>query len=142
MYRFTLSGFYLFLDCVCIFFSVLLAYGTYHFFNLGREVTYEFSTLISFSLALAFVGCVILFIFGAYRRESGILNVLEVKNVILGILTCFAITNTFFFALNSLRRVTLWFSLFYSCSSWSPWHDPLPIRPWLLVCPKYFNAAS
>ena len=99
MYRLTLTGFYLFLDCVCILFSVLLAYSTYHFFNLGMEVTYEFSTLVSFSLALAVVGCVILFIFGAYRRESGILNVQEVKNVILGILTCFAITNTFFFAI-------------------------------------------
>lgn len=97
--RLTLTGFYLFLDCVCIFFSVLLSYGTYHYFNLGREVTYQFSTLIPFSLALSIVGCLILFIFGAYRRESGILNVLEVKNVILGILTCFAITNTFFFSI-------------------------------------------
>jgi exopolysaccharide biosynthesis polyprenyl glycosylphosphotransferase len=97
-FRMTLTGFYIFLDCVCIFFSVLVAYGTYHFFNLGKEVTYEFSALIPFSLALALVGCVILFIFGAYRRESGILNVIEVRNVILGILTCFAITNAFFFA--------------------------------------------
>ena len=99
MYQLTLTGFYLFLDCTCIFFSVLLAYGTYHSLNLGKEVTYKFSTLIPFSLSLAVVGCVVLFIFGAYRRESGILNVLEVKNVILGILTCFAITNTFFFAI-------------------------------------------
>ena len=36
MYRLTLTGFYVFLDCVCIFFSVLIAYSTYHFFNLGR----------------------------------------------------------------------------------------------------------
>jgi len=99
LYRLTLTGFYLLLDCVCIFCSVFLAYGTYHFFNLGKAVTYEFSALISFSLVLAVVGCVILFVFGAYRRESGILNVLEVKNVILSILTCFAITNTFFFAI-------------------------------------------
>jgi exopolysaccharide biosynthesis polyprenyl glycosylphosphotransferase len=114
VFRLTLTGFYIFLDCVCIFFSVLSAYGAYHFFNLGREVTYEFSTLISFSLALAVVGCAILFIFGAYRRESGILNVLEVKNVILGVLTCFAITNTFFFAIQfAASRYIMLFSFLF-----------------------------
>ena len=68
VFRLTLTGFYIFLDCVCIFFSVLSAYGAYHFLNMGKEVTYEFSALIPFSLALALIGCVILFIFGAYRR--------------------------------------------------------------------------
>ena len=97
LYRLTLTGFYLILDCICVFLSVLSSYGIYHLFGLGKEVTYGFSTLLFFTAIMAVSACMTMFLFGAYRRESGILNVLEVRNVILGILTCFAVTNSFFF---------------------------------------------
>ena len=97
-YRLTLTGFYVFLDCVCIFGSVFAAYGIYHLLGMGKGVTYPAAALVPFTVGLAALCCVCMALFGAYRRESGILNVLEVRGVILGILVCFAVTNTFFFA--------------------------------------------
>jgi exopolysaccharide biosynthesis polyprenyl glycosylphosphotransferase len=98
-YRLTLTGFYVFLDCLCIFGSVLAAYGIYHLLGMGKGVTYPASALIPFTAGLATLGCACMALFGAYRQESGILNVLEVRSVILGILVCFAVTNTFFFTI-------------------------------------------
>jgi exopolysaccharide biosynthesis polyprenyl glycosylphosphotransferase len=83
-----------------MFLSVLLAYGIYRIFEIGKETTYQLTTLIPFALGVAAVGCLSMLIFGAYRRESGILNVVEIRSVILGILGGFAITNALFFTLH------------------------------------------
>ncbi|HHE74100.1 MAG TPA: sugar transferase [Desulfobacteraceae bacterium] len=98
-YRLTLTGFYVFLDCVCIFGSVFAAYGIYHLLGMGKGVAYDARALVPFTLALAGIGCGSMALCGAYRRESGILNVVEVRGVILGVLLCFAVTNAFFFVI-------------------------------------------
>lgn len=99
IYRIAWTSLYAALDCACIFGSVLAAYGIYHLLGMGKGVAYEAGALVPFTLALAGAGCGCMALCGAYRRESGILNVVEVRGVILGVLLCFAVTNTFFFAI-------------------------------------------
>lgn len=98
MVRFYISGIYAILDCAGIILSVFLAYGTYHLFNLGKEVTYEFSFLILFALILCGLVCSMMYLFGAYSRVSGILNVNEIKSVILGIVASLFVANAIFFS--------------------------------------------
>ena len=106
---------YLVLDISCIFVSVFLAYFTYDFLNLGQKVIYDPTFLVQFALVLSAIICPAMFFFGAYSRESGILNVKEVRSVILGILSSFLLVNAIFFSIRFLpSRYLVVFSFFYA----------------------------
>lgn len=90
------------LDAACIFASVFLAYATYQFLDLGKSIDYSMWFLVKFSLGLCVVVCVTMYFFKAYNRESGILNVKEVRGVILGILAGLILVNALFFAFRFL----------------------------------------
>jgi len=98
-YKIALRGFYLLLDSLCIVGSLLLAYLIYHAVDLGQGVVYTRHEITAFAGFLVLGGWGAMFLFGAYHRNSGILNVLEIRGVILGLLTLFAVINVSFFAL-------------------------------------------
>jgi len=93
-----LNFFYIFLDLACIILCVFLAYGIYHMLGLGKEITYEPGFLLMFALFLGALVCTTMHLFGAYARESGLLNVQELRSVILGILLGLLLINALFFA--------------------------------------------
>jgi putative colanic acid biosysnthesis UDP-glucose lipid carrier transferase len=98
-YKIALRGFYLLLDSLCIVGSLLLAYLIYHALDLGQGVVYNRQEITAFAGFLVLGGWGVMFLFRAYHRNSGILNVLEIRGVILGLLTLFAVINVLFFAL-------------------------------------------
>lgn len=105
---------YLVLDISCIFASVFLAYFTYDFLDIGKQVVYDPSFLTQLALVLSALVCSFMFLFGAYSRESGILNVKEIRSVILGISVSFLIVNAGFFVVRFLpSRYFVFFCFFY-----------------------------
>jgi exopolysaccharide biosynthesis polyprenyl glycosylphosphotransferase len=96
IYRISLTGLYFALDWACIFGSVFLGYATYRFLGIGKSMVYETAFLLELGLVLAIVVCGTMHLFGAYARESGILNVKEIRSVMMGILGSLIIVNAFF----------------------------------------------
>ncbi len=103
---------YLALDFACVFISVFLAYGTYQLLDLGKAVTYESSFLLGLALTLFALVSSLIFYFGAYSRESGLLNVKEMRSVVLGVLTGLLLVNAVFFAIRYLPSRYLIFLCF------------------------------
>lgn len=96
IYRVGFTGLYILLDCICIFCSVALGYATYQFLGIGKSMVYDAPFLMELGMVLAIVVCGTMYLFGAYSRESGILNVKEIRSVMIGILASLVIVNAFF----------------------------------------------
>jgi len=72
-------------DFLAINFAILLSYKVYRILGIGQQVYYEKLHIIPISLMASLAALIILLIFGAYKRESSLLNVEEIKNVVKGI---------------------------------------------------------
>lgn len=78
-------------DFGTVAFAIMLSYGIYRILGIGKQVYYEKVYIISFSLMASLATVIILFIFGAYKRESSLLNMEEIKNVVKGVSFSFLI---------------------------------------------------
>ena len=85
IYNALLFSLYPVLDFFVLSGAIISSYYFYRFLEIGRQVYYpkDFVFLIS-SVASLFI-VIILQIVGAYKRESSLLNVEEIKNVVKGI---------------------------------------------------------
>lgn len=72
-------------DFLTINFSILFSYKAYRILGIGQQAYYAKLHIIPISLMASLVAIVVLLIFGAYKRESSLLNVEEIKNVVKGI---------------------------------------------------------
>lgn len=99
VFRFSLHAVYVGVDLACIWASILLGYATYRLLSLGHETTYTLENLLVSGLGLSVLVFTFLHMLGAYRRDSGMLNVLEIRGVILGVLCSFAVVSALFYAL-------------------------------------------
>ena len=68
-------------DFLAINFAILLSYKVYRILGIGQYVYYGKIHIIQVSLMASLAAVIILLIFGAYKRESSLLNVEEIKNV-------------------------------------------------------------
>jgi len=75
---------YAFGDFITIFFSLLFSYKLYRWLGIGHKAVYQGPDIISTSLTVTLSAIFILYLFGAYKKESSVLNVAEIKNVIQG----------------------------------------------------------
>ena len=72
-------------DFLAINFAILLSYKVYRILDIGQYVFYEKLYVIPISLMASLATVIVLLIFGAYKKESSLLNVEEIKNVVKGI---------------------------------------------------------
>ena len=71
-------------DFITIFSSLLFSYKLYRWLGIGHKAVYQGPDIISTTLTVTLSAIFILYLFGAYKRESSVLNVAEIKNVIQG----------------------------------------------------------
>lgn len=71
-------------DFLTITFAILLSYKVYRILGIGQYVYYGKIYTIPMSLMASLAAVIVLFVFGAYKRESSLLNVEEIKNVVKG----------------------------------------------------------
>lgn len=79
------------LDFFIITCSGLLSYGLYRILGIGQKAVYPFPSVFQVCLAVSLIAIFILYAIGAYNRESGLLNVQEIKNTIKGMTVSFLI---------------------------------------------------
>ena len=75
---------YMVADFITIFLSFLFSYKLYRWLGIGHKAVYEGPDIISAALTVTLSGIFILYLSGAYKKESSVLNVSEIKNVIQG----------------------------------------------------------
>ena len=80
-----MAAVYRLVDFAAICSAMLAAYKIYRTLNIGRRVDYTSAQVLTAALLAAAASVVILQIAGAYRRESSLLNVHEIKSVCKGI---------------------------------------------------------
>jgi len=90
------------IDFIASVLAILSSYKIYRLLGLGKKVYYTKPDIIIISLIASFFTVLILIAFGAYKKESGVLNVEEIKNVIKGL--------TFTFMLSTVILVFVKFS--------------------------------
>lgn len=78
-------------DFIAVILAILSSYNLYRLLDIGKQVYYEKSDIISLSLITALATVIIMLILGAYKKASSVLNVEEIKNVIKGISITFAL---------------------------------------------------
>jgi exopolysaccharide biosynthesis polyprenyl glycosylphosphotransferase len=76
---------YMLIDFATIAFSIMASYKFYRVMGFGQNVYYAKLGIIPLSLLLSLGVVFVLFIFGAYKNESSLLNVSEIKSVVKGI---------------------------------------------------------
>ena len=114
---FTIGSFasYLIIDFVTIAFSIMASYKIYRVLDLGKNVFYPKLEIIPLSLLLSLFTIFILFVFGAYKKDSSILNVEEIKSIFKGINFSFLLlTVILIFGRVDLSRYVLLFSYIIS----------------------------
>lgn len=79
------------MDFVIITCAGLLSYGLYRILGIGQNAVYPFQNVFHACLITGLVSVSILFLMGTYKKESGLLNVQEIKNTIKGITISFLI---------------------------------------------------
>ena len=77
------------MDFVLITCAGLFSYGLYRFLGIGQNAVYPFQNVFQTCLAAGLISVSILFFMGAYKRESGLLNVQEIKNTVKGMTISF-----------------------------------------------------
>jgi len=94
-----------------LFAGMLASYRLYRMLNIGRQVYYPDHQVMIAALIAAATVVVILQIVGAYRRESSLLNVNEIKAVCKGVTISYLVFAVFlYFGTIYLSRYTLAFS--------------------------------
>ena len=78
-------------DFFTIFLAILLSYKLYRWLGIGQKAVYQGPDIISMTLTATLSAIFILYLFGAYKNESSVLNVEEIKNVIRGFTAAFII---------------------------------------------------
>jgi FlaA1/EpsC-like NDP-sugar epimerase len=102
-------------DFLTINFAILLSYKVYRILGIGQYVYYGKIRIIPISLMASLAVVIVLFIFGAYKRESSLLNVEEIKNVVKGISFSYLLfAVAFVFMTLAPSRYVLVFSYFAS----------------------------
>ena len=76
---------FILLDFATIAFSIMASYKFYRVMEFGKHVFYPSLGIIPLSLFVSLVIVFILFLSGAYKNESSLLNVEEIKSVVKGI---------------------------------------------------------
>ena len=76
---------YMMIDFAIIAFSILASYKFYRVMEFGKQVFYPKLGIITLSLLFSLAIVFILFLFGAYKNESSLLNMEEIKSVFKGI---------------------------------------------------------
>jgi exopolysaccharide biosynthesis polyprenyl glycosylphosphotransferase len=80
---------YITVDFITILISNVFSYDLYHWLGIGQQAVYRESDIISATLIVTLTAIFILYLFGAYKKESSVLNVAELKNVIQGFTVTF-----------------------------------------------------
>jgi len=102
-------------DFVVLFAGMLASYRLYRLLNIGRQVYYPDHQVMMAALIASATVVVVLQIVGAYRRESSLLNVNEIKAVCKGITISYLLFAVFlYFGTIYLSRYTLALSYFLS----------------------------
>jgi exopolysaccharide biosynthesis polyprenyl glycosylphosphotransferase len=83
-YNLFVTMLYPFADFITIFFSFLFSYKLYRWLGIGHKAVYQGPDIISAILTVNLSAIFILYLSGAYKKESSVLNVSEIKNVIQG----------------------------------------------------------
>ena len=98
-----------------IAFAIMGSYKVYRILGLGKQIYYESFQIIPVSLLAGLATVIILVNFGAYKRESSLLNMEEIKNVVKGISFSFLLFAVILvFGRFALSRYVLVFSYFAS----------------------------
>lgn len=114
-YDLIIRSIYPLVDFVTIAFAIMGSYKVYRILGLGKQVYYESFQIIPVSLLAGLVTVIILVNFGAYKRESSLLNMEEIKNVVKGISFSFLLFAVILvFGRFALSRYALVFSYFAS----------------------------
>ena len=115
IYTLFLSIIYYFMDFTIIVFAILFSYKAYRVLEIGKQVVYAKLHIIPVSLTCGLITLTILTVFGAYKKESSLLNVEEIKNVVKGVSFSFLIFMLILvFGKFQLSRYVLVFSYFSS----------------------------
>ncbi len=103
------------MDFTIIVFAILFSYKAYRVLEIGKQVVYAKLHIIPVSLTCGLITLTILTVFGAYKKESSLLNVEEIKNVVKGVSFSFLIFMLILvFGKFQLSRYVLVFSYFSS----------------------------
>jgi len=100
-YHFLATILYTVADFFTIFLSILFSYKLYRWLGIGQKAVYQGPDIISTTLTATLSGILILYLFGSYKKESSVLNVEEIKNVIQG----FTITFVLFVAITLFTKL-------------------------------------
>lgn len=109
------KSFNLFINCLypiadfcAVFLAMIGSYQLYRFLDIGKQVSYTNQEQITACLIGALIAVAILQLFGAYKHESSLLNVDEIKSVSKGITACYLLfALILYFATIYLSRYTL-----------------------------------
>jgi exopolysaccharide biosynthesis polyprenyl glycosylphosphotransferase len=98
-------------DFCLIVLAVVFSYKIYRFLGIGKQVYYEEFYMISLALSASLLTVLTLFIFGAYKKESSVLNAEEIRNVVEGLSFSFLIFMVVLvFGKFNLSRYVIFFS--------------------------------
>ena len=81
------------MDFILLTCAGLLSYGLYRILGIGQKAAYPFQSVFQACLVAGLVSVSILFLMGAYKKESGLLNVQEIKNTIKGVTISFLLVS-------------------------------------------------
>lgn len=102
-------------DFTTMTFAIMVSYTFYRILGIGENVYYDSLDIFSVSLLSSLVIVILLFNFGAYKKESSLLNVEEIKNVVKGISFGFLVLMVILvFGKFQLSRYVLFFSWLFS----------------------------
>lgn len=102
-------------DFVTLTIAIIFSYKFYRILGIGEKVYYKPIDIFSVSLLASLAIVILLFSFGAYKKESSLLNVEEIKNVVKGISFSFLLLMLILvFGKFHLSRYVLVFSCLFS----------------------------
>jgi len=78
-------------DFFTIFLAILFSYKLYRWLGIGQKAVYQGPDMISATLTATLSAIFILYLSGSYKKESSVLNVEEIKNVIQGFTITFVL---------------------------------------------------
>ena len=79
------------IDFIAVVLAIAFSYKLYRILGIGKEVYYPKADVILIGLFASFIAVMLLLGFGAYKKESSILNVEEIKNVVKGVTVTFMV---------------------------------------------------
>lgn len=82
---------YVIADFITIFVLTMFSYILYRWLDIGQKAVYHELDLISAVLTFTLSAIFILYLLGAYKKESSVLNAAEIKNVIQGFTITFVL---------------------------------------------------